>query len=77
MVLVVVSTLLFWLRTRELVYSEMFQRLFTKFASKSFEDTCLSLFISRKIIGAHGGEIRVKNDENAKGDTSGFSLPLI
>ena len=60
--------------------SEMFPRLFTKFASKSFEGTGLGLFISKKIIEAHDGKIWAKNnddDENAKGATFAFSLPLV
>ena len=36
--------------------SEIIPRLFSKFASKSFEGTGLGLFISKSIIEAHGGE---------------------
>lgn len=59
------------------IHSEMFPRLFTKFASKSFEGTGLGLFISKKIIEAHGGEIWARNNgKGIKGATFGFSLPL-
>ena len=59
----------------------MLSRLFSKFASKSFEGTRLGLFISKRIIEAHGGKIWAENNsdndrENAKGATFGFSLPL-
>lgn len=63
------------------IHSEMFSRLFTKFASKSFEGTGLGLFISKNIIETHDGKIWAKNndddDDNAKGATFGFSLPLV
>jgi two-component system, OmpR family, sensor histidine kinase VicK len=51
--------------------------LFTKFASKSFQGTGLGLYISKKIIEAHGGKIWAKNNEDGKGGaTFIFSLPL-
>ena len=60
------------------IHPEMFTRLFMKFASKSFEGTSLGLFVSKKIIEAHGGKIWAKNnnDNKEKGATFGFSLPL-
>ena len=57
--------------------SEIYPRLFTKFASKSFQGTGLGLFISKNIIEAHGGKIWAKNNEDGKGATFSFSLPII
>jgi signal transduction histidine kinase len=50
--------------------------LFTKFASKSFQGTGLGLYICKSIVEAHGGKIWAKNNENGKGATFSFSLPL-
>jgi signal transduction histidine kinase len=55
---------------------DMYQRLFKKFASKSFEGTGLGLFISKSIIEAHGGKIRGVNNTDGRGATFYFSLPL-
>jgi signal transduction histidine kinase len=54
----------------------MYQRLFTKFASKSFEGTGLGLFISKSIIEAHDGKIWGQNNTDGKGATFYFTLPL-
>lgn len=58
---------------------EIFERLFDKFASKSFQGTGLGLFISRKIIEAHGGKIWAENNNKIvagqKGATFYFTLP--
>src|SRR5215211_3426188 len=54
--------------------SELFPRLFTKFASKSFSGTGLGLFIAKSIIEAHGGKIWAKNNTDGKGATFTFSL---
>ncbi len=56
--------------------SEMMPRLFTKFASKSFQGTGLGLFISKNIVEIHGGKIWGENNKDKKGATFSFSLPL-
>ena len=58
---------------------EMFPRLFTKFASKSFDGTGLGLYISKSLIEAHGGKISAKNNDREKcgGATFSFTLPLV
>jgi signal transduction histidine kinase len=37
----------------------------------------LGLYLSRKIIEAHGGTIWAENNNDGKGSTFGFSLPAI
>jgi signal transduction histidine kinase len=54
---------------------EILPRLFTKFASKSFQGTGLGLYISKNIIRAHGGTIWAENNKDGKGATFTFSLP--
>ncbi len=54
---------------------EILPRLFSKFASKSFEGTGLGLFISKSIIEAHGGKIWAENNADGRGATFRFSLP--
>jgi len=61
---------------------EIFPRLFSRFASKSFSGTGLGLFISKSIVEAHGGRIWAKNNADyngglEKGATFYFSIPLI
>ena len=58
---------------------EIFPRLFTKFASKSFEGTGLGLYISKSLIEAHDGRISAKNNYRRKcgGATFSFTLPLV
>jgi signal transduction histidine kinase len=56
-------------------------RLFSKFASKSFEGTGLGLFICKSIVEAHDGKIWVENNnintQRERGDTFSFTLPTI
>jgi signal transduction histidine kinase len=51
-------------------------KLFEKFETKSEKGIGLGLYISRKIIEAHGGRIWAENDADGKGATFSFSLPL-
>ena len=55
--------------------SSILPRLFTKFASKSYQGTGLGLFISKSIVEAHGGKIWGKNNGDGKGAIFSFSLP--
>ena len=55
---------------------EIFPRLFTKFATKSDKGIGLGLYISKRIVEAHGGRIWAKNNTGRKGATFTFSLPL-
>jgi signal transduction histidine kinase len=55
---------------------EILPRLFTKFTKKSDKGTGLGLYISKRIIEAHGGRIWAENNTGGKGATFTFSLPL-
>src|SRR5919197_1558300 len=56
---------------------EIMPRLFSKFVTKSFEGIGLGLFISKHIIEAHGGKIWAINNDDGKGATFAFSLPIL
>jgi signal transduction histidine kinase len=58
---------------------ELMPRLFTKFATKSYQGTGLGLYISKSIIEAHGGKMWAENnnlDRKHKGATFYFTLPV-
>jgi two-component system sensor histidine kinase VicK len=62
------------------INSEIFTRLFSKFASKSYQGTGLGLFICKSIVEAHGGKIWAENkdvSEDKSGATITFSLPTV
>jgi signal transduction histidine kinase len=56
---------------------ELIPRLFTKFATKSYQGTGLGLFISKSIIEAHGGKIWAENNSDGKGASFYFTLPVM
>jgi signal transduction histidine kinase len=53
---------------------EIFPKLFSRFASKSFSGTGLGLFISKSIIEEHGGKIWAQNNPNGRGATFSFNI---
>jgi two-component system sensor histidine kinase VicK len=62
--------------TGEGIHPEIVPRLFTKFASRSNSGTGLGLYISKGIVEAHGGKIWAENNDDRKGATFSFSLPI-
>jgi two-component system sensor histidine kinase VicK len=76
--------------TGEGIDAEILPKLFTKFASKSYQGTGLGLYISKSIVEAHGGKIWAENndadDDNnnivgrkkrVRGATFSFSLSIM
>jgi two-component system, OmpR family, sensor histidine kinase VicK len=59
------------------INSEIFGRLFSRFASKPYQGAGLGLFICKSIIQAHGGRIWAENNFDGKGATFSFTLPII
>jgi signal transduction histidine kinase len=61
---------------------EILPQLFSMFASKSFEDTGLGLFIAKSIMESHDGKIWAAENSNIdtqseRGDIFYFILPTI
>jgi signal transduction histidine kinase len=56
---------------------EIMERLFAKFATKAHNYTGLGRYISKTIIGAHGGKIWAENNKDGSGATFSFTLPLL
>ena len=55
---------------------EMMPRLFEKFATRSISGTGLGLYISKSIVDSHGGKISAHNNDDGKGATFTFTLPV-
>ncbi len=53
---------------------DIIPRLFTKFATRSYQGTGLGLYISKKIIEAHGGKMWAENNLDGIGSTFSFTL---
>jgi signal transduction histidine kinase len=51
-------------------------RLFSKFATASEKGTGLGLYISKKIVEAHGGKIWAENNKDGEGATFTFTIPM-
>ncbi len=61
---------------------DILPKLFSEFASKSFEDTGLGLFIAKSIMESHDGKIWADENSNIdtqseRGDIFSFILPTI
>jgi signal transduction histidine kinase len=56
---------------------DIIPRLFSKFATASEKGTGLGLYISKKIVEAHGGKIWAENNKDGDGATFAFTLPLL
>jgi signal transduction histidine kinase len=56
---------------------EILPKLFEKFVTKSEKGTGIGLYISKKIVEAHGGTIFGGNNPDGIGATFKFTLPLV
>ena len=59
------------------IEDEILSNLFTKFITKSGKGIGLGLFIAKNIIEAHDGKIWATNNNDGKGATFYFTLPII
>ncbi|MEW5839888.1 HAMP domain-containing sensor histidine kinase [Nitrososphaera sp.] len=59
------------------IHPEIMPRLFQKFATKSEAGTGLGLYISKRIVEAHGGQICAENNADGAGAAFYFTLPLL
>jgi two-component system sensor histidine kinase VicK len=55
---------------------EIVPRLFEKFATKSEKGTGIGLYISKRIVEAHGGIISGQNNADGRGAEFRFTVPL-
>ncbi len=58
------------------INQDILRTLFNKFATRSKKGTGLGLYLSKKIVEAHGGKIWAENNKDGKGATFSFTLPL-
>ena len=59
------------------INKDIFAKLFSKFATKSYQGTGLGLYISKSIVEAHGGRIWAENNAGGRGATFMFTLPVV
>ncbi|HEU4824762.1 MAG TPA: sensor histidine kinase [Nitrososphaeraceae archaeon] len=55
---------------------EIMPRLFQKFSTNSVKGTGLGLYISNSIVQAHGGRMWAENNDDGRGATFTFTLPI-
>jgi K+-sensing histidine kinase KdpD len=65
------------LGTGAVIDPEIMDRLFANFATKAHNRTGLGRYISKTIIGAHGGKICAENNKDRSGATFSSTLPLL
>jgi two-component system, OmpR family, sensor histidine kinase VicK len=59
------------------INKDIFAKLFSKFATKSYQGTGLGLYISKGIVEVHGGRIWAENNADGRGATFMFTLPVV
>ncbi|MGA7543450.1 MAG: HAMP domain-containing sensor histidine kinase [Nitrososphaeraceae archaeon] len=59
------------------IHKDIFAKLFSKFATKSYQGTGLGLYISKSIVEVHGGRIWAENNAGGRGATFMFTLPVV